>query len=540
MAPKSAPATRLALTCAVVVACWASVAVAPVSSVRAATSALPQDIPAAIFFGPQLSWENPALGETPSWGDLIIATVAEPQKAYRVGRWRWRRAASPQSAPHDIEILPEMGINRYRIQADDIGFFLSACTQFAVAPDMVAWYCTNFIGPVTGFGLNPSSSAPCTGLPGSPTLPPLPLSLRPAAGRWRLSPALDGYRWHHAVDAFPWPDGGWAVAELQGRILRHRPGQEPCLLLDLTAEIGRLAKDNGLLSMALDPRFPELPFIYVYYTRWLHGESELATRLSRFPVDADRIRRDEELVLLETEPFGAWNHFGGGLRFGPDGLLYLTVGDRGMPWQAQELDSLLGKMIRLDVRGATRDRPYRIPASNPWRNHPQARAEAYARGFRNPWRIAFDPADGTLWVADVGAGKREEVNRVQAGANYGWPLWEGDECRAEEAVCAAALSEQPVAAYGRGPHCAVIGGIVYRGAEFPVLDGAYIFGDHCSGHVWALTPALGGNWRMRLLLTMPEGMRLFAFATDTRGAIYLLTLVSALGGESVILQLEPA
>ena len=136
----------------------------------------------------------------------------------------------------------------------------------------------------------------------------------------------------------------------------------------------------------------------------------------------------------------------------------------------------------------------------------------YARGFRNPWRLAFAPRDGALWVADVGESDLEEVNRVQAGANYGWPVWEGDRCQGQAAACAAPHAA-PVATYDHAQgNCAVIGG-VYRGAALPGLDGAYFFGDHCSDRVWALTPRAGDGWRMRQLLQLPPGPRLLAFAT---------------------------
>ena len=176
----------------------------------------------------------------------------------------------------------------------------------------------------------------------------------PARGRWRLLPALDGRRWHNPVALLPWPAGGWAVAERAGRILRHRPGQTPCLLLNLTAEAGLLGAVNGLFSLALDPQFPTASFLYVYYTRGYQSESRVAlssqARLARFPVAADRIRREEELVLLETASWPRESHFGGALDFGPDGLLYLGLGDRRAPEQAPRLDSLLGKILRLDVR----------------------------------------------------------------------------------------------------------------------------------------------------------------------------------------------
>ena len=328
------------------------------------------------------------------------------------------------------------------------------------------------------------------------------------------------------------------MAERLGRILHHRPGQAPRLLLDLTAAVGRLRGENGLLNFALDPQFPTRPFIYVYYTRGLDTAGATTARLARFPVAEGRIRREAELILLETLPRDAEGHFGGGLGFGPDNLLYLGMGDQYAPAQAQRPGSLRGKILRLDVRYGAPDRPYRIPAANPWRGQATARPEVYARGFRNPWRLAVDPQDGTLWVADVGEAAREEVNRVQAGGNHGWPLWEGRRCRTGPVACAEIAHAPPVATYAHEAQggCAVIGGVVSRGAALPGLDGAYLFGDHCSGRVWALTPRAGNDWRMRLLMQMPPGLRLLAFAAHG-DAIYLLT---ADGLDSTVLQLVPA
>ncbi len=568
----------------IILACLAAVCALWASPTRVAASGSALDIPPPLFFATQPK----VRGQPAVWQTLRVGALRPQVRAYRASRWRWRRAASAQPLPQDVETVatPETAPWEYALRTRDAGYFLSACIQLAVTRDVAPWYCTPFVGPVLY-----NDAPPCTGrelslpdavreycllsrYPYSPNCkfdgelslpdavreanadpPPRgggrpvsprraswaywvkPLHATPPRGRWRLRPALDGRGWHEPVDLLPWPAGGWAVAERAGRILRHRPGQTPCLLLDLTAEIGPLGTENGLLSLALDPQFPAAPFLYVYYTRGTHDARALQSRLARFPVADGRLRREAELVLLETAPRPHRWHFGGALGFGPDGLLYLGLGDRQDPAQAPQLDSLLGKILRLDVRQATRARPYRIPAANPWRGQAGARPEAYARGFRNPWRLAFDPRDGALWVADVGQDHREEVNRVQAGADYGWPLWEGDLCHGEPAACAVAPHAAPVAAYDHAQgNCAVIGGVVYRGAALPGLDGAYLFGDHCSGRVWTLTPRAGGGWRMRQLLQLPSGLRLLAFAAAGE-AVYLLV---ADGADGTVLQLAPA
>ena len=492
-----------------------------------ALSSATLDVPPALFFGPRLRSDlDLAVGQT------LKASLWEPQRGYSASRWRWRRAASPQPWPQDIETVttfPETMHDEYAIQALDGGYYLSACIALRVTRDIGSEYCTPFMGPVRYD--DSLSCAADENLSVAETVPPPPSHVRaePARGYLRLQPALDGRRWHDPVALLPWPAGGWAVAERPGRILRHRPGQAPCLLLDLRAEIGTLLSESGLLNLALDPQFPAAPFLYVYYTRGSLAARSLQSRLARFPVADHRIRREEELVLLEIQRLPSpWRdrggHLGGALGFGPDGLLYLGIGDRHAPEQAPRLDSLLGKILRLDIRQATRARPYRIPATNPWRGQaPEVQArgfrnpwrgqapEVYARGFRNPWRLAFAPQDGALWVADVGGYDREEVNRVQAGADYGWPLWEGDLC--EDPAACAVPHAAPVATYGHEQgNCAVIGGGVYRGTALPGLDGAYLFGDYCSGRIWALTPRADSRWRRRQLLQLPPGPRLMAFA----------------------------
>ncbi len=474
------------------------------------------DVPPALFFGPQPTWIRRDLNPS----QTIAVSLPPPQNAYRVSGWRWRRADSPRPAPQDTETVAR-GFSSYVVQADDAGRFLSACVQIAIVRDIASGYCTDFAGPVA----HPNSTY-------ASFKPPHPVT----RGRWRLVPALGGYRWHFLVNMLPWPDGGWLMAERIGRILHHQPGQAPRLLLDLTAAVGRLSGENGLLNFALDPQFPTRPFIYVYYARGVGTDAAIA-RLARFPVVEGRIRREAELILLETLPRRTEGHFGGGLGFGPDNLLYLGVGDGHAPAQAQRPGSLWGKILRLDVRYGAPDRPYRIPAANPWRGQATARPEVYARGFRNPWRLAFDPRDGTLWVADVGEAAREEVNRVQAGGNHGWPLWEGDLCRTGPVACAEIAHAPPVATYARAEGCAVIGGVVSRGAALPGLDGAYLFGDHCSGRIWAWTPRAGNDGRMRLLMRIEApGLRLIAFVVHG-DAIYLLM---ADGFDSTVLQLVPA
>lgn len=459
-----------------------------------------QDLPAPLVFGLPLQWgetDEPVPG-----GTISVSSPLTP----RAGRWRWRRAATPFPRPEDVETVPHAAAKPqlYELQDEDVGQFLSACRLIRAAPDIAPWYCTDFIGPI-----------PDILLEGTPLVQPL--------------------------DLLPWPGGGWAVAERIGRILLYRAGQAPHVLLDLTKDVGKMKDESGLYNLALDPRFPAAPFLYASYTFSDEANPDLqGLRVTRFPVAAGRIHRQDELVILETAPLPQIIHFGGALRFGLDGLLYLGLGDGG--WhlyrspsdggkkrsEAQYLDTWAGKILRLDVRQATRDQPYRIPADNPLRGQLDARPEIYAWGFRNPWRMAFDPLNGALWVSDPGVGwpnAAEEVNRVQAGVNYGWDLMEGDHCRVDREVCAAKVMALPLFSYGHvrppAPTCsAIVGGVRYRGTAQPWLVGSYLFGDYCRGTIWALMSDASGRWRQRALLRLPQ--RLLSFAVDARGEVILL------------------
>ena len=205
---------------------------------------------------------------------------------------------------------------------------------------------------------------------------------------------------------------------------------------------------------------------------------------------------------------------GGSLRFGPDGMLYLGIGDYDKPELAQDPGDLRGKLLRIDVRGAKEDAPYRIPNDNPLLAAPDARPEIWARGLRNPWRMSFD-AEGNPWVADVGLQHEEEVSLAAPGANLGWPLFEGSLCRAGERACAAlADATPPLATYGRELGCAIIGGV-----HLP--DGAYLFGDYCSGRIWTLEDDGEAGWAMRTVAS--AGHRIIAFGTGADGEVYVLT-----------------
>ncbi|MFL6235623.1 MAG: PQQ-dependent sugar dehydrogenase, partial [Thermoanaerobaculia bacterium] len=261
--------------------------------------------------------------------------------------------------------------------------------------------------------------------------------------------------------------------------------------------------ERGLLSTAFHPRYAENGFFFVDYTN-LQGNTVIA----RYQVSASDPNRADpasaRILLTIEQPFS--NHNGGQLQFGPDGYLYIGMGDGGSAFdpacRAQKTDNLLGKMLRIDVDQNVATPPfYGIPASNPFRGGGNPLDEIWASGLRNPWRFSFDRQTGDLWIGDVGQNQREEIDFQSAssggGENYGWKVMEGtlcdssDACPASTPACGSTAYTAPVLEYDHGPHCSVTGGYVYRGSGVSQLRGSYVFGDLCSGVIWAA--ARSGN-----------------------------------------------
>jgi glucose/arabinose dehydrogenase len=328
-----------------------------------------------------------------------------------------------------------------------------------------------------------------------------------------LTTVFGGRFFERPIELLPYASGRWLVGDQGGEVLLlGAQGEDLGTLLDLA--VSRASEEEGLLSLALDPDFPARPYLYAYYSA-VSGARR--TVLSRFEVAGDAALPASELVLLEIEqPFG--NHNGGAVRFGPDGLLYLGVGDGGsdddFQGHGQNRGTLLGTVLRLDVANA--DATYTIPASNPFVGVAGAREEVWAYGLRNPWRMAFDPQTGELWLGDVGEGRVEEVDVVRAGGNHGWSVLEGRDCFNPSSGCSAAGTVLPVATYRHDLGCSVTGGVVYRGTAIDHLAGHYVYGDFCSGRIWAL-PAGGGA-----PVEIARAGLIASFATGPDGAIYVL------------------
>jgi glucose/arabinose dehydrogenase len=233
-----------------------------------------------------------------------------------------------------------------------------------------------------------------------------------------------------------------------------------------------------------------------------------------------------EILLTIGQP--ERNHNGGLVKFGPDGYLYIGMGDgggagdrHGSIGNGQDPAALLGKILRIDVDNGD---PYAVPASNPFVSAAGYRPEIWSLGWRNPWRFAFDRASGDLYVADVGQGDYEEINFQPAasagGENYGWRIMEGQHCFDPRQECDPSGLVPPVAEYDHDFGCSVTGGYVYRGQAYPWLDGVYFFADYCSGIVWSLERDASGEWQMSQVFEAP--FRVSSFGEDRAGELYLV------------------
>ena len=310
------------------------------------------------------------------------------------------------------------------------------------------------------------------------------------------------------------------VTEQKGRIILLKdfaPQKTP--FLDITRRAS-CCGERGLLSVVFPKNYSRKGHFYVNYTD-KSGDTVVARyRTTSNPDIADP--NSEELILSVKQPYA--NHNGGQLAFGHDGFLYIGMGDGGSggdPFgNGQKKDTLLGKMLRIDVESGTK--PYAVPPGNPFINKEGFRPEIWALGMRNPWRFSFDRMTGDLYIADVGQNKYEEID-VQPGAskggeNYGWNVMEGMHCYSA-ASCDKTGLVMPVAEYDHGKGCSVTGGMVYRASEYARLQGIYFYADYCSGRVWGLRQS-GGQWRTKELLN--SGLDVSTFGEDEAGNVYLV------------------
>ncbi|MHB8810973.1 MAG: PQQ-dependent sugar dehydrogenase [Desulfobulbaceae bacterium] len=299
--------------------------------------------------------------------------------------------------------------------------------------------------------------------------------------------------------------------------------------------------ERGLLGLAFHPDYRNNGLFYVNYTRGGDGATVVA-RYSRSAANPDVADPLSAAILLTVpQPFA--NHNGGALRFGPDGYLYIALGDGGSANDpqnnGQDLTSLLGKIVRIDVNGTSGQRPYAIPPDNPFvgSSQPGVRPEIWAYGLRNPWRFSFDRMTGDLFIGDVGQSAREEIDFVRAGTrggmNFGWRVMEGTRCTnlPGDPPCNPSGFTPPIIEYDHEQGCSVTGGFLYRGTAVPELqpanppatgqlfNGVYVYGDYCSGTIWRISATAAGGVSNSVLLS--SGLRITTFGEDENGEIYV-------------------
>jgi glucose/arabinose dehydrogenase len=315
------------------------------------------------------------------------------------------------------------------------------------------------------------------------------------------------------------------IVEQTGAIKVFKDGALlPTPFLDLSGQLVA-GGEQGLLGLAFDPDYATNGRFVVHYTD-LEGD----TRVSWFQVSANPDVADpgtEQIIFTADQPYG--NHNGGQVAFGPDGNLYLGLGDGGSAndpeGRGQDLTEPLGSILRMDIRAGT---PYTIPPDNPFIAQVDAVPEIWSYGLRNPWRFSFDRATGDLYIADVGQGRTEEVDIAPAsagsgkGENYGWSIMEGSHCLSGS-TCDQTGLILPVFEYDHDQGCSITGGYVYRGSAIPALQGMYFYGDYCQGWVRSFRYANGEAIEGTDWATLRPGGQLTSFGEDAAGELYVIS-----------------
>lgn len=335
----------------------------------------------------------------------------------------------------------------------------------------------------------------------------------------RVTPIARGLSLPTEIVAPPDGSGRLFIARQHGLISIIENGEvQPEPFLDIRSKTYAGA-ERGLIGLAFSPSFALNGEFYITYVTRPGAGSTIVARYRVPPGQPTADEESEEIILRLDHPNEI--HYGGTLRFGPDRFLYVGLGDGGSALDedgnAQNLDSLFGKILRIDVESVRK--PYGVPASNPFLATPGARPEIWAYGLRNPWKFSFDTLYGDLYIGDVGQAKQEEIDFQPAsspgGENYGWNIMEGAQCAI--GPCETPGLTTPIHTYGRDDGGSVTGGFVYRGSAIPSLVGTYVYGDFVSSAIWGLTYS-DGQWRNRLLYA--SDFQISSFGQDESGEIY--------------------
>ena len=333
------------------------------------------------------------------------------------------------------------------------------------------------------------------------------------------------------------------IVEQIGRIKTIIHGKKKKTLLDIMEKVHQSkmpGDERGLLGMALHPKFMENGKFYVNYVNRKGN-----TIISSFTCDDQSLMAEsssEEIILNISQPYS--NHNGGQLAFGPDGFLYVGLGDGGYAGDpdanGQNLETLLGTILRLNI---DKEKPYSIPLDNPYFGHENVREEIFCSGLRNPWRFSFDVKTGDIYIGDVGQSSWEEINYISLndafGSNFGWNVMEGSYCYPIENVCNMDNLTMPIFEYPNNANyiktligwnqndaqgCSVTGGYVYRGDLIPKLQGRYFFGDYCTGKIWSFTIVNNelSDYAQWEIIGIKEDLYLSSFGEDGNGELYMI------------------
>lgn len=372
-----------------------------------------------------------------------------------------------------------------------------------------------------------STPPPAPSTQAVPTSAPLPEpapTAAPTQGPAASLPDPSGYAWTPVIERLESPvdlqnagDERLFVVEQRGVIRAFDSGSQASTYLDIAERVGDRGNEQGLLGLAFHPDFATNGYLFVNYTD-NNGDTVIA-RFQDLPDGSAADPASEHTILTYGQPYP--NHNGGGLAFGPDGMLYIGAGDGGSAGdpeeRAQNPDTLLGKLLRIDV---TNGDPYAIPADNPFAAG-GGRPEIWALGLRNPWRFAFDPQTGDLYIADVGQDDWEEVTFLPGGspggANLGWDFREGFE--SFEGLTPGGLTD-PVAVYSHDEGNTIIGGVVVRDPALPAWNGVYLYGDFGSGRIWGLLRGADGAWQNAPLFD--TGFLITSFGVGADGGVYVV------------------
>jgi glucose/arabinose dehydrogenase len=425
-----------------------------------------------------------------------------------------------------------------------LAILLAACSaaQLSPAPTQAPPAITNsLLTPVASQPSLPSASpetarlANTTAPPPEPTNPLETSTIPPTASAPSVPvefPDASQFTWRTIASGLDRPVGVWNAGDGSGRLfvieqaglirIIQDGAVLPTPFLDIRDRVGSQGNEQGLLGLAFHPDYPDQGTFFVNYTDKL-GDTQIA-RFKVSAADSNLADPASETRLLDIpQPYA--NHNGGEVAFGPDGYLYLGLGDGGAAGDpqnnAQSLESLLGKILRIDVNSGD---PYTIPQDNQFA--PAQNPEIWAYGLRNPWRFTFDRQTSDLYIGDVGQNEWEEIDFLPAGspagANFGWKLMEGNHPYQPANPPGALNLVSPIAEYSHHEGCSVTGGVVYRGSRLPEWNGVYLFADYCSGRVWGLIRQPDGSWQQQILFE--NAGNVVSFGEDENNEIYLVDL----------------